>query len=90
MIKHLSITVMGHVQGVFFRASTVEKAKELGLLGQVRNLHDGSVLIEVEGDESVLQTFVKWAHVGPPRARVERCIVEEGPPANFSDFKIIR
>ncbi|MEQ9567382.1 MAG: acylphosphatase, partial [Pseudomonadales bacterium] len=40
------IHVVGRVQGVFFRASTREKATSLGLKGWVMNQHDGSVLIE--------------------------------------------
>jgi acylphosphatase len=90
MKKHLCITVLGHVQGVFFRASTADKAKALGLAGQVKNLPDGSVFIEAEGEDTALGEFVKWTHHGPPRAMVERCIVEEGPLVNFSDFKILR
>ncbi len=39
------IKVTGRVQGVFFRASTKEKAEELGINGWVRNEPDGSVLI---------------------------------------------
>ena len=36
-------TVRGRVQGVFFRASVMRRARELGLTGYVRNRHDGSV-----------------------------------------------
>ena len=35
--------VIGHVQGVFFRASTQRKAQELGLTGYAKNLPDGHV-----------------------------------------------
>lgn len=39
----------GHVQGVFFRATAREYAREYGLAGTVRNLSDGSVELFVQG-----------------------------------------
>ena len=54
-MKHLSIHVSGKVQGVFFRASTKEKAEEFNIKGNVRNNADGSVSIEAEGEEENLQ-----------------------------------
>ena len=35
--------IHGRVQGVYFRASTVQCAQELGLTGWVKNCDDGSV-----------------------------------------------
>ena len=90
MNKHLSITVKGRVQGVFFRASTVEQAQELGVHGYVRNESNGDVHIEVEGEELIVQKFLEWTRIGPPRARVDECIVNEGEVKNYSGFKIQR
>jgi len=44
-----SIFIEGHVQGVFFREWTVQRARELGLSGWVRNLRDGRVEIYAAG-----------------------------------------
>ncbi len=91
MLKHFNITVVGKVQGVFFRASTVETAKQLGLTGFVRNLLDGNVYIEAEGDEKQLEEFVKWCHQGSTRAVVSKVDISEYIQLkNFSDFVIQR
>ncbi|HNU41845.1 MAG TPA: acylphosphatase, partial [Cyclobacteriaceae bacterium] len=45
---HINILVTGTVQGVYYRASTKQKADELGIKGFVRNQPDGSVYIEAE------------------------------------------
>jgi acylphosphatase len=89
-MKHLSILVQGKVQGVFFRASTKERAEELGLTGTVRNLPDGNVHIEVEGSEEALQEFVIWCHEGPRHARVDTVEVQESDPRNLTSFQITR
>ena len=46
--KH--ILFYGRVQGVGFRYHATYKASLLGLTGWVRNLEDGSVEMEVQGD----------------------------------------
>lgn len=90
MLKHFSIHVSGKVQGVFFRASTQEKANELSIKGFVRNERDGSVFIEAEGDEDQLHAFVKWCKQGPRMAEVTSCKVEEGVLKNYTSFTIER
>ncbi|AYB31195.1 acylphosphatase [Chryseolinea soli] len=89
-MKHLAIHVTGKVQGVFYRASTVEKARALGLKGFVQNERDGSVYIEAEGDEGALQSLVEWCRQGPPHARVSGVTATEGPLQNFADFRQYR
>jgi acylphosphatase len=90
MKKHLAIRISGVVQGVFFRASTKEKADALHLTGLVRNEPDGAVYTEVEGEEEDLKRFVQWCHQGPPRAKVQKCEVREGIARNYSHFVIER
>jgi acylphosphatase len=89
-MKHVSIHVAGKVQGVFFRASTKEKADEFGVKGTVRNNMDGSVSIEAEGDEQNLNLFIEWCRQGPKFAHVERCDVSEKPFQHFKIFSIER
>jgi acylphosphatase len=72
--------VRGRVQGVFFRAATVEQARALGLGGYVRNRADGTVEVEAEGAEQALEALERWLWRGPPLARVDA--VEEVPPAH--------
>ena len=52
------ILFYGRVQGVGFRYYAVNKAKQLGLTGWVRNLYDGSVEMEVQGEEALIDQLV--------------------------------
>ncbi len=67
--------VSGLVQGVFFRQSTVDEARRLGVAGWVRNLPDGRVEVEAEGERAAVEALVGFCRRGPPAAEVER--VEE-------------
>jgi acylphosphatase len=89
-MKGVSVLVRGRVQGVFYRASTVEKAQQLGITGFVRNEPEGSVYIEAEGEDEALQQFVAWCRIGPPRAAVIDVEIQELPPSGFTSFKIER
>jgi acylphosphatase len=62
--------VSGRVQGVFFRASTVEQGRALGLRGFARNLADGRVEVVAAGDDAALQALELWLRRGPPLASV--------------------
>ena len=66
------LIIHGYVQGVFFRASTRDKAVSLGMKGWVRNLHDGSVEAVFEGNIEKLHEAVQWCYNGPPGARVTK------------------
>ena len=89
-IKHIHIRVSGKVQGVFFRASTKEKADELGIYGFVRNEPNGDVYIEAEGVDMILDEFIAWCSVGPTRAMVEKIETASGEVMGFSRFDIRR
>ena len=88
MVKHLNIRVYGRVQGVFYRATAMEKALELGIKGFARNEKDETVYMEAEGEEEKLKQFIYWCRIGPPRASVERVATEEGSMKNYSKFGI--
>ena len=66
----LQLIVSGRVQGVGFRFSAYDEAKELALAGWVRNLAGGEVEIVAEGSRENLQMLAAWAHLGPPSAHV--------------------
>ena len=69
----LHAVVHGLVQGVNFRNFTVERARQLGLSGTVRNLPDGrSVEVEAEGELAALERLLDALHQGPRFAHVER------------------
>jgi acylphosphatase len=66
----LHLIVSGRVQGVGFRFSAYDEAKQLALAGWVRNLPGGEVEIVAEGSRENLQMLAAWAHLGPPSAHV--------------------
>lgn len=62
--------ISGQVQGVFFRASTLEQAQMLGLMGHAKNLGDGRVEVLACGDELAIEALQRWLQHGPPNATV--------------------
>lgn len=90
IIKHLNIKIIGKVQGVYYRASTKQKADELRVRGFVRNQPDGSVYIEAEASNEVLQKFMDWCWQGPERAQVQQVETSEAPLQNFTEFEVRR
>ncbi len=81
--------VSGHVQGVFFRATTQEIAIALGLRGWVRNGDDGGVELVACGDEAALGELERWLRHGPPRARVTAVARTDVPVEVFPDFRVV-
>lgn len=90
MKKCIHLNISGKVQGVYFRASTKEKAEELKIAGMVMNTEGGGVYAEAEGEEADLNVFIEWCRQGPPQAKVERVDVREGSLKNYSKFEIVR
>ena len=76
MKKGMRLSIHGRVQGVFFRAETVERASALNLTGYVRNAYDGTVEVLAEGEERPLQELLAWCHKGPSAAKVAQVEVE--------------
>jgi acylphosphatase len=62
--------VSGRVQGVAFRAYTLERALALGLRGYARNLRDGRVEVVACGAVDAVKALGEWLAVGSPAARV--------------------
>jgi acylphosphatase len=82
----LRIIVRGRVQGVGFRAWTVDMARTLTLAGWVRNRHDGSVEILVAGDRPALHRFTEACRHGPPGAVVTDLETSEAESPDGSAF----
>ncbi len=88
MKKSLIIKVIGRVQGVGFRYYTNKKALELDISGFVRNMPDGSVYIEAEGEEKQIHNFVCWVKEGPNWSRVEDVKVQDQPLQEYKSFAV--
>lgn len=87
-IKQFNMTITGKVQGVFYRASTAETARKLGIKGWVKNNPDGSVQIAATGTSEQLQALLAWCRQGPSRAEVAQVTWEEHTPESFEDFTV--
>lgn len=83
--KVVRLEIRGHVQGVGYRWSMTEQARQLGLTGWVRNLRDGSVEATVAGPLDAVVQMVAWARLGPTAARVDSVDVFE-VVGDFTDF----
>ncbi|MBC8051511.1 MAG: acylphosphatase [Sphingobacteriaceae bacterium] len=89
-MRHLNITISGKVQGVAFRFSTKAVADQLRVKGWVKNLSDGRVCIEAEGDDFALDSFLEWCNEGPLQATVQKVEVVEDEVKNYRNFEILR
>ncbi len=86
--KGVILRIYGRVQGVGFRYYTQKKALELGIDGYVRNMPDGSVYVEAEGERGNLERFVLWCETGPDWARVSKVEKQFCPPKGYNGFEI--
>jgi len=68
------------VQGVGFRYFTHAVAARENIHGWVRNLPDGRVEADAEGEADALERFERALRHGPPGARVERLEIEHTAP----------
>jgi acylphosphatase len=87
-MQALSIKVIGRVQGVHFRQSTKAVADQLGVKGFIRNEADGSVYMEAEADDWIMENFLEWCNEGPDRAIVEALEKKEIEVQKFENFVI--
>jgi len=78
--------VTGRVQGVFFRASTREQARLLGLTGYARNLPDGRVEVLACGAPDAVARLRDWLRIGPAAARVTGIACEAVPWQALTGF----
>jgi acylphosphatase len=82
------VWIAGRVQGVAFRAYTIDEAKLRGVAGWVRNLPDGRVEAVFEGDKAAVEAMIAWCRKGPPAARVSSVEVEWEEPEGESGFGV--
>lgn len=89
MPERIHLLIQGRVQGVGYRMSAQWKARELGLVGWVRNRPGGAVELVAEGPGDVLDQFIAWCRSGPPVARVTNVqVTREAAREDFSAFDI--
>lgn len=80
--------VSGRVQGVFYRASTRQKATELGCSGFARNLPDGRVEVLAVGELQAVQGLLDWLWRGSPASEVKLVEVQELALEDLEDLPV--
>ena len=86
----MRIKINGRVQGVGFRYAVERTAKDLGLLGWVKNQPDGSVMSVVQGLNAKIDELVDRCQKGFGRSRVDEIQVNPEPvDKKLAEFKII-
>lgn len=80
--------VAGGVQGVGFREATRLRARELGVMGWVRNADDGTVLVHAEGEPAAIERLIAFLRVGPAAASVSDVAVEDVKVEGHEQFAI--
>lgn len=80
VLRAVSVKVLGRVQRVGYRRHVLEVAQELGLAGYVRNELDGSVIVFVQGEDGLVDSFLSRIRSPPPPAVVREIVVEEVRP----------
>jgi acylphosphatase len=76
MQARVHIIVEGLVQGVGYRWFVARRAQALGVRGFVRNLYDGNVEIEAEGERSLVEELIGEVKIGPRSAHVTNMRLE--------------
>lgn len=69
--QRIHLDISGRVQGVGFRDFTQRAARQLSIVGWVRNIPNGHVEIVAEGKEASIQKFQEQVKKGPLGARVD-------------------
>lgn len=91
-MKKVRAIASGKVQGVGFRMYTQTQAEQLGVVGFVQNLIDGTVKIVAAGEDDKVDSLIYWAKSGSPSAKVDDLQTEimEYQEGEFTRFEIRR
>ena len=88
-MRVLKAKVCGKVQGVWFRKYALDSARDIGVVGMVKNLVDGTVLVNASGDDENLRKFKELLENGSPNSRVDRIDYSwEDSSVEYSTFEI--
>ena len=90
MVINATISVSGRVQGVGYRNYVHMAANVLGIKGWVRNELDGTVTVEMEGQQAVVDEMIENCYHGSTLSRVDKIDIRQGEVKKLKDFKIIR
>ena len=88
-MRVLKAKVSGKVQGVWFRKYALDSARDIGVVGMVKNLVDGTVLVNVSGDDENLRKFKELLKTGSPNSIIDKIDYSwEDSSVEYSTFEI--
>ena len=88
-MRVLKAKVYGKVQGVWFRKYTLDSARDIGVVGMVKNLVDGTVLVNASGKDENLREFKEFLENGSSNSRVDKIDYSwEDSSFEYSTFEI--
>ena len=90
MKKRKKLLIKGRVQKVGYRASCLDAAVKNNISGNVKNMPDGNVFVDAEGEEEDLRKFIAWCHQGPFWAKVTDIEETEEKLKAYQGFEIVR
>ena len=88
-MRVLKAKVCGKVQGVWFRKYALDSARDIGVVGMVKNLVDGTVLVNASGKDENLRKFKELLENGSPNSRIDKIDYSwEDSSVEYSTFEI--
>ncbi len=88
MKRHLNLIIAGKVQHIGFRFMAMQAAYKYGVTGFARKKSNGSIYIEVEGEDDNLHNFMEWCKTGPVGAEIAEIDSTESELKDFKSFDI--
>ena len=82
------LVVHGKVQGVFYRDSTRQAARNEGVAGWAANRGDGTVEVVLEGPADAVESVVGYCRSGPSSADVQALDEHDETPEGLTGFQI--
>src|SRR5271155_5056825 len=86
--RAIRAVVKGRVQGVGFREDTRRRARELGVLGWVRNAGAGTVAVPAGGPPAAVESLIAFLHEGPRGAAVADVLVSDVQTEGHEQFAV--
>lgn len=88
-MRTYKILISGVVQGVGYRYFCFKKAVEYKIYGYAKNLYNGDVEVQAQGEEGLLKDFIKELNTGPRFSSVKSVKIEQfDSEIEYSEFSI--
>ena len=88
-MKLARILIEGRLQRMNFRLQTQQQAQKLGLEGFIRNLSDGRIEIETQGEEDKIEELLQWLQQEPHSSQIKSILYRlEEPAKHYTGFEV--